>query len=246
MMTASSGCRSCSIKGLPLFRRISAEKWGRFLRLKNDNTYQRGNIIFYQSNRPLGLHFICEGRIKLVKQDDSGRVQIVRMVEAPDLLGDRAFFADKPYACTGEAMAESRLCFLEARHFWDLFGADPPALRLLLRRFADELGRAHDAMHCLTVCTVKQRVAKHLLSLGGTAPAATRRRGFVLDNSRTELAELLGTIPEAISRTIGEFSSAGWVEIQGRRVRILEESVLRRVACLHLPDSAPSTPPRHS
>lgn len=83
----------------------------------------------------LGLHFICEGRVKLVKQDASG------------------------------------------------------------------LGRAHDTMHCLTVCTVKQRVAKHLLSLRGDSSTASHRQGFMLEDSRTELAEFLGTTLEAISRT---------------------------------------------
>ena len=133
-------------------------------------------------------------------------------------------------------MVESRICFLEARRFWDLFGAEPQSLRLLLGKFAEELGRAHDTMHCLTVCTIKQRLAKHLLSLPGPATAATRHRGFILEDSRTELAGLLGTSLEAISRTLGEFSSAGWIEIAGRRARILNASQLRRAACLHLLD----------
>lgn len=239
-------CRFCPVQGLSLFRHISAEKREKFLRFKNANTYQRGNIIFYQGNRPLGLHFICEGRIKLVKQDASGRVQIVRVIEAPDLLGDRAFFADKAYACTGEAMVDSRICFLEARHFWNLVGNEPQALRILLRKFAEELGRAHDTMHCLTVCTVKQRVAKHLLSLQGSSPITAHRQRIILEDSRTELAEFLGTTLEAISRTLGEFSAAGWIDIKGRQVKVLDENVLRRAACLHLPDIDPAESPRHS
>lgn len=238
-------CQSCPIQGLSAFRHISAGRWERFLRFKTANTYRRGNTIFYQGNRPLGLHFICEGRVKLVKQDASGRTQIVRVVGAPDLLGDRAFFADKAYACAGEAMGDSRICFLEARRFWELFGAEPHALRLLLRKFAEELGRAHDAMHCLTMCTVKQRVAKHLLSRRRPSAAATDQRGFILEDSRTELAEFLGTTLEAVSRTLGEFSSAGWIEIEGRRVKILEAAILRRAACLHLPDQRPAEALRH-
>ena len=180
-----TACQACPIHGLSIAQHISAKKWEQFQRFKTANTYRRGDTIFYQGNRPQGLHFICEGRVNLVKQDASGRMLIVRVVEAPDLLGERAFFADKAYACAGEAMVESRICFLEARRFWDLFGAEPQSLRLLLGKFAEELGRAHDTMHCLTVCTIKQRLAKHLLSLPGPATAATRHRGFILEDSRT-------------------------------------------------------------
>jgi len=228
---------SCPLESLQLFlNNVSQAEWRGFRQSTDVHVYRPGNILFYQGNRPLGLYFICSGRIKLVKENRAGRSQIVRIVRAPDLLGDRAFFAGKNYACTGEVMEESRICFLETRHFWEVFGRNTEMLRLLVQRFAHELGCAEEYMSCIAACTVVARMASHLLTAwkrsGGSR---TSKNEFVLAESRTEVAQLLGTTPEAVSRALAEVCSKGLIAVQGRRVRILSEDRLRLVACL--PDS---------
>ncbi|MBI4375287.1 MAG: Crp/Fnr family transcriptional regulator [Elusimicrobia bacterium] len=218
------------------FRGINADVWQKFLARRAENTYRLGNILFYQGNRPLGLFFICRGRVKLVKEDRFGHSRIVRVVEAPDILGDRAFFAERPYACSGEAMDETRACFLERRVFCELFGQNLPMFHRLTQRFAQELGSAEHAMHCLSACPVNARVATHLLMYpkqrGSNAPL---RGELTLQESRTELAQILGTTIEAVSRALALFASRRWIAVEGRHVRILEEDRLRRAACPHLP-----------
>lgn len=198
------------------------------------HAYRPGNVLFYQGNPPLGLHFIDSGRIKLVKEDRAGRCQIVRIVQGPDLLGDRAFFAERPYMCTGVVMEESSISFLQPRHFWDIFGKNPDTLRLLAQRFAVELGRAEDYMHCIAVCTVNARMAARLLkSVQRPGQARSPQGEFVLTETRTELAQVLGTTPEAVSRSLAKLCAKGLIAVSGRRVRVLNEDRLRLCACLH-------------
>ena len=229
----SNSCQSCPVRKLPTFSYLSDEEWQEFQRLRTTNNYRRGSAIFYEGNRPLGLYFICRGRVKLVKDDLRGRGQIVRIVEAPDFLGDRAFFAEQLYACTSEVMEDARICFLEKRHVWTLFSHQPSALLLLVKRFASELGRAEEYMHCLAVCTIRARLATHLLrAWRRLADSSQGGNEFTLGESRSELAEVLGTTPEAVSRALNEFCSKGWMEIEGRHVRILDSARLRQAACL--------------
>lgn len=223
-----------TLQKIPLLRHALREEWRRFLELAPAHDYRAGNTLFYQGNLPLGLHFISSGRVKLIKEDRAGRRQIVRMVQGPDLLGDRAFFADKPYRCTGEVMEDSTVSFLLPHHFWAIFGRNPDTLRLLAQRFADELGRAEDYMHCISVCTVHARMATRLLN-NANRPDQTRapKGEFLLTETRTELAQVLGTTPEAVSRTLAKLSSKGLISVSGRRVRVLNEERLRLSACLH-------------
>ena len=222
------------LQNIPLFRHISPEGWRRFQKLAPVHSYRPGNILFYQGNAPLGLHFICSGRVKLVKQDSSGRCQIVRIVSGPDLLGDRAFFAEKPYACTGEVMEPSDICFLEPARFWEFFGRNADMLRLLARRFAVELGRAEEYMHCLAVCTINARLATRLLRPDKPRAGARKPANeLILTETRTELSQMLGTTPEAVSRALAKLCSKGLINVSGQRVLILNEERLRLVACLH-------------
>ncbi|MBI4386073.1 MAG: Crp/Fnr family transcriptional regulator [Elusimicrobia bacterium] len=225
---------SCPARNLPLFHHAVEKTLRRFRQLATLHAYHRENILFYQGNRPQGLYFICSGRVKITKEDSGGRSQIVRIVNAPDLLGDRAFFAEKPYACTGTTMEESRICFLETRHFWDTFGQDHEMLRLLIQSFAQKLGGAEERMHCLAACMVKSRIAGYLLATcRKLSNASAGKSEFVLQETRTELAQIIGTTPEVISRSLAELCSTGWIAVQDRRVRIKDEKHLREVSCPH-------------
>lgn len=226
--------RSCRIQNIPLFGHLAGKDWRRFQELTTVRTYHRENILFYQGNRPLGLYFICSGRVKIAKEDRGGRNQIVRIVEAPNLLGDRSFFADKSYACTGEVMEESKICFLEARHFWEIFGQDHEILRFLIRDFAQKFGEAEEHMHCLAACAVKARIARYLLAARQKlSNTSSQKNEFILQETRIELAQIVGTSPEVISRSLAEFCSAGWIAVEDRRVCIKDERHLHEVACPH-------------
>ncbi|MDD5302062.1 MAG: Crp/Fnr family transcriptional regulator [Elusimicrobia bacterium] len=222
------------LQAVPLLKHVTQKEWKRFLDLAPVHAYRPGNILFYQGNPPLGLHFISSGRVKLIKEDRAGRCQIVRIVQAPDLLGDRAFFAERPYMCSGVVMEDSLISFLQPAHFWDIFGKNPDTLRLLAQRFAVELGRAEDYMHCISVCTINARMATRLLKISKRADRGRGPKGeFVLTETRMELAQVLGTTPEAVSRALAKLSSKGLIAVSGRRVRVLNEERLRLSACLH-------------
>lgn len=223
------------LQTVPLLSHVTQKEWQRFLELAPVHAYRPGNILFYQGNPSLGLHFITSGRVKLTKEDRAGRCQIMRIVQGPDLLGDRAFFAERPYMCSGVVMEDSLISFLRPAHFWEIFGKNPETLRLLTQRFAVELGRAEDYMHCIAVCTISSRMATRLLKNARTQAAQPRaaKGEFVLTETRTELAQVLGTTPEAVSRSLSKLCSKGLIAVSGRRVRVLNEERLRLSACQH-------------
>lgn len=197
--------------------------------MRRSNVYKRKSFLFHQSTRPYGLHFMCRGRVKLVKEDPDGKTQIMRIVEGPDLLGERAFFAEQLYACSAQVMEEAHICFIEARDFWDLFGEDNRMLRQLTKRFGGKWGDSEESMHCLSAYTVKQRLAAHLLSLQEKSARSGSKEAFVLPESRTELAEIISTTPQVLSRLLGEFQAAGWMRLENRSVRDFHEKSLRAV-----------------
>jgi len=222
----------CRLRSLPLFKGVSPADWQCFQRLAIPHRYHPGDNIFYQGNRSLGLYFICGGRVKLVKDGRFGRSQIVRVIESPSMLGDRAFFSETPYACTATVMDQAQVCFLESRDFQELFGQNAAMLRLIAKRFALELGQAEEYMQCIATCTVVERMAAHLLECWTRSRGSRKRDEFILDKSRKELAEMLGTTPEAVSRALAELRSKGMIVTLDRHVRVSNLERLRRVACL--------------
>jgi len=223
-------CENCVFRKLPGFAHVSGEVWERFEKLRTTHTYYKGNILFYEGNRPLGMFFLCSGRVKILKSDTGNRFHITRIVEAPDLLGDRAFIAQEAYTGTGEVMEESRVCFLEARYFKELFMKDPEVGFALARRFACQLGEAEAKMLDLALKTIRERLAKHLLER--LRPSPGKSQLIRISESRMELAEILGTSPEAVSRTLGEFRDKGYIAVETHAIKVLDENRLRQIARL--------------
>lgn len=184
----------------------------------------------------MGLYFICSGRVKVLKEDSEGRNQIMRIVQAPDILGDRSFFSEQSYMCSGQAMEESRICFLETQHFWEICRVDAVLLRLLVKRFARELGHAEECMHCLATRSVYARMATYLwkASRQPKCVPSPGRDGFDIAETRTELAQTLGTTLEMISRTLADLNLKKLISVRGQHVRILDADGLKRL--VYLPD----------
>lgn len=225
------GCGVCPLRKVPALRGLGEQAWRQLLSRRSARRYSKGNILFYEGNQPQGMHFLCRGRVKIVKSDFRRRSHIARVVEAPDLLGDRSFIAGQPYAGSGVVMEDSRVCFLSASQFERLFHGEPSFWRELSRRLARELGQAEDRERDLALKTSRARLAKHLLERMDVREG--KSKGLVdFKESRQELAEFLGTSPEAVCRTLAEFRGKKWVAAEGRAVRVLDEERLRQVADL--------------
>ncbi len=193
------------------------------------NRYSRGNVLFYQGNEPFALFFICSGRVKLVRAEDGGRHQIVRIIRAPNFLGERSLVAGEPYAATAEVMDDARICVIDSARFFRAWADRPELARMIARQLAAKLGEAEAHATDLSMRTIRERLAKHFCEESG---AAAKNGLFELSETRQEIAELLGTSPEVISRTIAELEDKKLVEVDGRRVRLLDAQRLRRVARL--------------
>ncbi|OGR96637.1 MAG: hypothetical protein A2V88_01955 [Elusimicrobia bacterium RBG_16_66_12] len=192
--------------------------------------YIPGNVIFYQGHQPLGIYFVRTGSVKLVRAEGTGRQRIIRVIQAPSVLGERSLIADLPYAAAGIALEDSCVCFIETARFQKLWDADPALSRFFARLLASKLGDADEAGTDLALRTIRERVAKFIITLEGAskAPGAAVSLGM----SRQELAEFMGTSPEAICRTFSELAAKGLISTQGRLVRILDRARLHAAAGL--------------
>jgi CRP/FNR family transcriptional regulator len=70
----------------------------------------------------------------------------------------------------------------------------------------------------LSLRTVRQRLAQYLLShCGGEKTCLVR-----LESNKTELAKILGTIPETLSRTLKQFQEEGTIRVEDKDIAVLD------------------------
>lgn len=223
---AASTCR-CPIVRMPVFAGVPAPVWESFCKNRISNDYHKGNIIFYEGNRPFGMYFLCSGRVKIIKTDSGFHSSIPRVKEGPDLLGERAFLANGLYLASGEAMEDCRICFLDGALFEKYFLEIPRVCRALLARVAEELGRAEEHLLDLGFKTVRGRLAKYMVEKT-TGDGALQVVKF--PETRGDLAKILGTSPEVLCRLLAEFRAKGWISGSGQVIKIKDKPRLEQVS----------------
>lgn len=221
----SAKCK-CPMLKMPVFAGVPDAVWEGFCKKRITNDYKKGNIIFYEGNKPFGVYFLCTGRVKIIRTDAGLHSSIPRVVEAPNLLGDRSFLAGEAYLGTGEALEDCRICFIDGTYFEKLFLEIPQVCRSIVRRLAVELGKAEEQLLDFGFKTVRGRLAKYIFE----KTVAKGSNNIQFPESRGDLAKILGTSPEVLCRLLAEFRNKGWIGVKGRDVTVKDKSRLEQVS----------------
>ncbi|MBI5883366.1 MAG: Crp/Fnr family transcriptional regulator [Elusimicrobia bacterium] len=196
---------------------------------RHDHHYRRGNILFYEGNPALGVFLLCKGKVKLVYRNAAGKGQVVAIIRAPNMVGDRAFLAEEPYRAECVVLEDSCLCFIDGRVFREVLSTTKEACLSLAVRYSRLLGEAWSLAADLSLGTVRQRMAAFILRKlehDGADP-----KGWIpLPETRREVAEIVGTASEAVCRFFARFHAEGLIAFDQDRFRVLDVSAVREIA----------------
>jgi CRP/FNR family transcriptional regulator len=125
------------------------------------------------------------------------------------------------------ALESSEFCRLSFDDVLALSSRVPQVQQQLLRLVSRELGRASQLAGDLNA---EERVASFLLDLKHRVRAAGERVQVMrLTMSRRDMANYLRLAAETVSRVFGRFRARGWVDVTGRRIRLLDDDALQRI-----------------
>ena len=138
-----------------------------------------------------------------------------------------AVFAGRSFPANAEALAHSRLLFFPRDDFVGLISRNPSLALKMLAVLSMRLRQFAVQVESLSLKEVPGRLASYLLLL---ADEQEGPEGAVLPISKGQLASLLGTIPETLSRIFAKMAGQGLIEVSGRNIRILNRTGLEDIS----------------
>ena len=216
------------ISGIPLFRGLTPKHYDELAMILVDQVVPRGQMIFSQGDEATGLYVVISGRVKIFKLSLEGKEQILHLFGTGEPIGEVAVFGGGKFPAYAEALEETRLFFFPRPAFIDLIRKHPSVALNMLAVLSLRLRQFTSLIEDLSLKEVPGRLAAHLLYLGeGKKDVAE----VDLDISKNQLASLLGTIPETLSRILARMARDGFIELSGqRRIRILDRKGLEELA----------------
>lgn len=197
--------------------------------------YKKGQNIFYEGTRPMGLYCINGGKVKVFKSNAQGKEYIVYIAKPGDFLGYRSLLSEEFYKGTASVLEDAKICFIPKDQFFNVLNKNPLFMKRVVKAICHEMGIMEEKMAELAHKSVRERLAANLLMLKETYGVEGGESTLIdLALSREDLASIVGTATETVIRLLSEFKSDGLIALEGKKIRVLEPRKLAKLADLIL------------
>lgn len=215
------------IAQIPLFKGLSQKQVLDLSRIVVTRSYAKGQVIFSENDEADGFYVLATGRVKIFKLSWDGKEQILHIFEAGEPFGEVPVFGGGRFPAHAETLEKSDAIFFPRDAFRQLIRIDPSIALNMLAVLSLRLKYFASLIEDLSLKEVPQRLAAHLLYLNNSG---TGSEGLELDISKGQLASLLGTIPETLSRILSKMVTQDLIRVQGRHIRLLNRKALEEIA----------------
>lgn len=215
-------CEKCSHFTTSHFCNLNDKLLSSLNTQKKHVTFKKNELIFRESEDPQGLFCIMTGLVKLQHLDLDGNEVVLRVHKPGDILGYRALLSQEKYHATAIAHENVESCFIPAETFKSLIVNEPGFAMSLLAQLSRELHSVEDRMSRVINTSATERIAEALLYFKQELPLSKW--------TRKDIASWVGTTPETVMRTLGQFEDQGFIQQDGRMVNILNPSELAKIA----------------
>jgi CRP/FNR family transcriptional regulator, dissimilatory nitrate respiration regulator len=215
------------IGNVPLFKGLPPAQIKQLASLAMYKPYRKGELIFSEGQEATGFYILIVGRVKVAKLAPDGKEQILHILGSQEPFGEVPVFAGERFPANAEAMEESKVLFLPREEFIQLIKNEPSVAMNMLALLSRRLRQFSSLIENLSLKGVPARLASYLLYMS----QRQRDMGVLeLDVPKALLANFLGTIPETLSRILAKMSQEGLIEVDGRRIKLLNRRALEELA----------------
>lgn len=210
------------LQSIPILVQAAPDCLPLLAQLMVQRTYAAGEMIFMEGDDPIGVWFIQQGKIKIMKLSANGRVQALCLVNRGKCFGTCPLFASASNPANAQALTDVTLLVLP-RHDLEHILRDNPSLAWALSKiYSQYVSQLAKLSESLGAWTAADRVNNTLL-----VQAETQSEGLVVLLTHEKLAELSGTVREVVSRHLAELEAQQIVRLEFGRIVLINPTALQ-------------------
>lgn len=202
-----------------LFAGLPDEDVKRIASIAGIKAFKRGQLIFSEGEIASAFYLVAYGRVKVFKVSPDGKEQVLHIIDACEPFGEVPVFSGDRFPANAAALEDCQALLFPRSAFLDLLTEEPSLAMNMLAFLSKRLLRFTRLVEELSLKEVPARLASYLLYLRDRADGRTE---VELDIPKNVLSALLGSVPETVSRVLNRMASEGLIQMEGRRIRILD------------------------
>jgi CRP/FNR family transcriptional regulator len=223
-------CLTCPVREEHLFCNLSPPAVQKLNEIKSTAIYPKSTMLFIEGQLPRGVFVLCAGKAKLSTSSSDGKTVILKISEPGDVLGLNAAISNRPYEVTAEMLESGQANFI-ARDALLQFLREHGEVAL---RVAEQLSRnyysAYEEVRTLGLTnSPSEKFAKLLLAWSAKPGRSADPLHMKVTFTHEEIAEMIGTTRETVSRLFSEFKKNQLLQVKGSTVIICDKPALERM-----------------
>jgi len=184
--------------------------------------YPKGAILFVEGQAPRGVFVLCKGRVKLSIGASDGKTLILRMAEAGEALGLGAAVSGNPCEATAETQEPCQVNFIKREDLARLMRMHSELALRAAEHLSETYNAAYREIRALMLSRgAAERFAKLLLEWSVKAGGTRHPGQLTLPLTHEEIAQMIGTSRETVTRLFGDFKKKQIIQQNGRATLVI-------------------------
>ena len=226
----TENCLICKLRHTGFFCDLPKPTLEELDRIKYASAYPQGAMLFVDGQASRGVYMVCAGRVKLSTTSRDGKTLILRIAQAGDVLGLHATVSGKPYELTAETLQPCQLDFVKRDDFLKFLQNHADACLSAAQHLSQNCQSAYEMIRSLGLShSVSEKLARLLLEWAVDGEVTKQGIRIKVSLTHEEMAQLIGTSRETVTRVLGEFRDKELAHLQGSTLIIRNKAGLERL-----------------
>ncbi len=209
-----------------LFQGLGKDQIQLLADIASPRSYTRGRTIFLEGDPGIGFYMVVSGKVKIYKMSLEGKEQILHIFGPGEPFGEVPVFHGTPFPASATALVNTEALFFPRREFVELVTANTSLALSMLAMLSLRLRRFTTQVEQLSLKEAPARLVAHLMYL---VEEQGREDRVELEIPKGQLAGLLGTTPETLSRIFTRMKEDGLIGMEGKIIYLLDLPALREI-----------------
>lgn len=210
------------VRRVPIFAGLTPEQQDTVATMAHPQILEDGELVHGVGERTGKMFVVHSGQVKLSRILPSGRKLLLRVAHPGETIGEHTFLSGSPTLDEAEAHAGARLCVFVHDDLTKLIQRYPYIAHRMMRTLGQRLAQTERQL-ALNTQSVDVRLADYLLQLPmlRNTPGAQPLR-VQLPLNKQDIASLLGTTPESLSRALSRLRTKDLISIDDSTVTLVD------------------------
>jgi CRP/FNR family transcriptional regulator, cyclic AMP receptor protein len=224
----ADSCTKCDVRFNRLFCNLPIESLQDLDEIKYTTAFPKGAVLFFEGQSPRGVFVICHGRIKLSTSSTEGKALITQIASEGDLIGLSATMAGKPYEVTAEALEPCTVNVIRRDDFLRFVTEHAEACFKVAQHLGNDYHAAFEKARTIGLSSSAAEKLARLILDWIERDGKVNQQGIQLKLTLTheEIAQMINTSRETVTRLLSDFKSEHIVQIKGATLLVRDKQAL--------------------